>query len=894
MKIQSEDKLAIVQKLITTFKMRPMLCNSDKSPRTKWSEATPLTAQQVVDYAATGSFVGYRIGEGTILLDLDNDTMTSVDKFNKLCEAYPEARQALMHMTPNGMHLLFRTDRPMAQTQRTMCSLGFHIDTRVPESENNKGGYAVMYPSESGKRRFTGTEIDTIQSISELPLYPYDALAPAKEQKVATDKKTKQATVQAKAQTQSAKCQILEHLISEPKSLSALQAGNGNGHRFIFQLISMLFQYPQSEQSAKYAELSSALLAAGVDPVHVCSLESMTDKTPSCGSMVEYCKLAGINYSDFCANCPVNKAAAKTPRSSSSNKTNSSTSILNAFIREFCQVNGFYSNRGFIVHLDKTSHTASTYRMSDDFVVDNVELPIREFMNADFSFTPDKLSSAMKSLVQLNKSVIIDDAVGFNNGYVTMPDFVFHPWTAGKEEYVYAKFSVDYSELTEFSTTPMFDKFISAQFDSLTDDIRFYYFSIIGNCISPYKAKIKGHRRAYSCSGVSGSGKSTFINIVQNLVPKSMRASVSLQDASKDDNMRPMLIGKILSTCPECESTHINTAMAKKIIDGEPVQVKLMYVDKYDMPINCTFLSATNEETRISADAKSFSKRYGMIKYTKSMRDSKECVNNLEELITKNESTALINNAILAYKTMILKGEWAKDLFDTTEQIETESSSVRSFIHQGLAIINRQTKIYPTKTSAALGFKDLYEHYKYYMKLYFPGKQTLAFPNFKSSFRDEILETFRFDMSNTRISIGSKNTGAICNLVPINYVGEDIEAGRLLGKPVMVNKRMLDADVISIKEFQRELDRQDEAGLIVDILKGKSKAENYVDLVSNSIYEGRKQDAEAELGEKSMPKESNIINMATAQPSSFKSSYGTNEPDPFDIVFGESTAAPLA
>ena len=149
-------------------------------------------------------------------------------------------------------------------------------------------------------------------------------------------------------------------------------------------------------------------------------------------------------------------------------------------------------------------------------------------------------------------------------------------------------------------------------------------------------------------------------------------------------------------------------------------------------------------------------------------------------------------------------------------------------------------------------------------------------------------------MSSTRISIGNKNTGAICNLVPINYVGEDIEAGRLLGKPVMVNKRILDSDVISIKEFQRELDRQEESGLIVDILKGKSKAENFIDLVSNSIYEGRKQDAEAELGEMSAPQESNIVSLATAQPSTFKSTYGTNNPDPFDIVFGEIKSSPLA
>lgn len=305
-----------VKKLIA-LGFRPIATVGKRPVGKTWTHLSEEEAIKRATAGASNETVGWRPAPGTVIVDLDDDKecvpnhKTAREKRNILLQEYPQAANCIVHKSPHGLHYFFKSSAVIQQTQRRMCKLGFHVDLRVPEytDENgvvNLGGQVILYPSEMPKREFQGDDLIKIQSIDELPEYPADKFA-----KLEAPQQPKKATIQAKPVSNGTSCGIIEHFISDPSALSALQAGKGMAHRFVFQILSMLFQYPANVRADKYQALVSAMTTAGIDQSHIESLDKLEGKIPSCGSMVAYCKEIGLAHSDLCRGCSLRESYAK-------------------------------------------------------------------------------------------------------------------------------------------------------------------------------------------------------------------------------------------------------------------------------------------------------------------------------------------------------------------------------------------------------------------------------------------------------------------------------------------------------------------------------------------------------------------------------------------------------
>ena len=136
-----------------------------KEPAGKWQTTEVLLDEQIHAWIQKGGWIGVRIPEGRIVVDLDDKKEGAL--LRELLEGECIHHHSIT--TPNGWQFIFRSEteesRAQGQYQRHVNRLGLTQDTRAAGK-----GY-IVFPTENTEGRYLVTQ--SLNGIDELPAFLY-------------------------------------------------------------------------------------------------------------------------------------------------------------------------------------------------------------------------------------------------------------------------------------------------------------------------------------------------------------------------------------------------------------------------------------------------------------------------------------------------------------------------------------------------------------------------------------------------------------------------------------------------------------------------------------------------------------------------------------------------
>jgi phage/plasmid-associated DNA primase len=163
-------------------------------------------------------------------------------------------------------------------------------------------------------------------------------------------------------------------------------------------------------------------------------------------------------------------------------------------------------------------------------------------------------------------------------------------------------------------------------------------------------------RCMYIMHGARNSGKSTIINMLTELLPSEVVASVSPKHWG-DPNYRAALENVQLNVVTELGgNTQIGGEEMKKIVSWEPTIIRRMRRDPVSITLMARHLFATNELPRIVDKSDAFERRLLVISFPHSLEDSKVDGNFSEKL--KANPSAILRWAAVGAARLIRNGRF--------------------------------------------------------------------------------------------------------------------------------------------------------------------------------------------------------------------------------------------
>ena len=241
------------------------------------------------------------------------------------------------------------------------------------------------------------------------------------------------------------------------------------------------------------------------------------------------------------------------------------------------------------------------------------------------------------------------------------------------------------------------------RFASPDEDDRKMLLEYIGLCMTTDTSQ----QKMLVIQGEGGTGKSTLINLIQDIVGKRNISNVSLTELQQ--RFKPILMmGKLLNTCADLEIDALDdVSMVKKLIgeddiDGEHKGLKPVSFHNY-----AKLLFSTNELPLVRNEkTKGFFRRLLVLTMN---REPKSQDKNLKEKL-RNEIPYLIHISLMALRDMYLRESGSitvsANSAAATKQLRLDSDSVEAFLTERCKLTNNGKD--------KMSRDDIYEEYRDY------------------------------------------------------------------------------------------------------------------------------------------------------------------------------------
>ena len=260
----------------------------------------------------------------------------------------------------------------------------------------------------------------------------------------------------------------------------------------------------------------------------------------------------------------------------------------------------------------------------------------------------EHLLKEIAMMLKYDKGISIDEMdtnhnwIGMKNGVFDIQNNELRPHSC--EHNITMALNIDYDPN---ATCPKFEKFLS---DIMCEDqLLVENLMMIGGfilfCHDPVlKAQIE---KMFIFVGEGGNGKSVLIRIFRSLFHKEYITSLSLQDltSSSGNSVRSPLIKSRINICSEGKEGDLirGEDELKKIISGEEINIKKLYVDIMEIRSKTKIIQATNHPPVFIDMTQSLRRRMLLIDFKKSYLDKakyehklKLFKNNVGELEKRN------------------------------------------------------------------------------------------------------------------------------------------------------------------------------------------------------------------------------------------------------------------
>jgi putative DNA primase/helicase len=309
------------------------------------------------------------------------------------------------------------------------------------------------------------------------------------------------------------------------------------------------------------------------------------------------------------------------------------------------------------------------YKLLNQVFIDNELIAVRQL-------DPEKATAATRLLKAHVKDEYVPydtSVIGFRNGCFDWKTMEFAPYAA--DTVVFRYYDVDY--LIDVDTSFM----KSILLDWCQNDLTKYQMLIEMSGTFFYSGS--AIKKWWEIDGKADTGKTTYLKLLTAVIGVDMVGSTPLQSL-KDPNAIAELVGKSVNIVDDGSANYTtDLSNLRRIIQGDNIQVKVLYQDKFTTRIECRMLFVFNETPKFRDNNNATAKKMMVIRFNRVYSDEEKDVHLIEKLTTDMNKAAFVRLAIDAMITVIhnnLTFTVSDESREAVEQVTQESDQFQSFV----------------------------------------------------------------------------------------------------------------------------------------------------------------------------------------------------------------------
>jgi P4 family phage/plasmid primase-like protien len=225
----------------------------------------------------------------------------------------------------------------------------------------------------------------------------------------------------------------------------------------------------------------------------------------------------------------------------------------------------------------------------------------------------------------------------------------------------------------------------------------------MGYCI--FGQDIQAQKAFFLYSEASGTGKSTFLQVLKHLVGEKNTSSLSLEKMATLSPMLKALIGKRVNINDELGTKYLEASSVSAILSGEDVTFDVKYKDAISMNFSKTrFIFSTNQLPNFN-QALGMDRRIAIIPFQHRFYNTDGQILDFYKLVLDKESGAILNWAITGYLRIKERVKNNQNPFTESEASKTALSEYKNTIDPIVAYLTEYDKI-----AEMLETHDNFEH----------------------------------------------------------------------------------------------------------------------------------------------------------------------------------------
>lgn len=264
--------------------------------------------------------------------------------------------------------------------------------------------------------------------------------------------------------------------------------------------------------------------------------------------------------------------------------------------------------------------------------------------------------------------------------------------------------------------------------------------------------------------GPGANGKGVVYDIVVEIIGEEHVSGFSMSALSYDANARAGLSDMLLNYATKLGGK-CNADMIKKLISGEPVDVKTLYKDKTMMKnYPCKFIFNTNDLPRGAENTHAFFRRWLILPFDVEIPKEKRDVHLSKKL--KAELPGIFNRVLAGVKRLLINKDFTNSEFcnKMIDEYQQKTNSVYRFItEEGWlpSVDPRKSERISADASNSTQLKEFYNDYTKYCQN--TGVNKTSYPDFRKKIRQHFYVQTNCTNNQTLV-FAKKNSSDIVDL----------------------------------------------------------------------------------------------------------------------------------
>lgn len=192
-------------------------------------------------------------------------------------------------------------------------------------------------------------------------------------------------------------------------------------------------------------------------------------------------------------------------------------------------------------------------------------------------------------------------------------------------------------------------------------------------------------RKFFVLVGSGRNGKSTYLDMVQNLLSENNVARVDLQELVTDKFAPQLLTDKLVNLGDDIDKEFVaNTGRFKKLVTGEPIVAQKKGQDQYNMTYYGKFIFSCNEIPRINDKTEGMKSRMVIVPFNADFTNQPN-IPFVDELLKEQDAMEyILKLAVDALVDLLSRGKFdiPQCVIDATEEYHKENDSVALWLEE--------------------------------------------------------------------------------------------------------------------------------------------------------------------------------------------------------------------